>query len=157
MINSVVLTGRIVADPELRHTPSNVSGVSFTLAVGKRFRPQNGGSDADFIDCVAWRQQAEFISNYVRKGNLLCVKGSLSTRTYTAQDGSNRKAYEVVVDDVQNCTSSPRDGQQASAQQVPPPDPFADPGENSAGSGYAPYPGDKTTDKDPDFDPFADD
>ena len=149
-MNSVVLVGRIIADPELRTTASNLPVVSFTLAVDKRgANRQEGGQTADFINCVAWRANATNMANYVKKGNKLCVKGSISTRTYTAQDGNKRYVVEVVADEVEFMTLRARDDQ-ASGQQLPAPDPFAD----NAGSDYAPFEKQETKD---DFDPFAED
>ncbi|MBO4547948.1 MAG: single-stranded DNA-binding protein [Abditibacteriota bacterium] len=154
-MNNVVLTGRIVADPQLRKTQSDVSLVSFTLAVDRPYRQRSSeGQDTDFIDCVAWRNNAEYLANYVKKGNMLVLRGSISVRSYTTQDGTSRKAFEVVVDDVTNLTPRPRDGQSA-AQQVAPPDPFAD---SQDSSGYAPFSNDNTAfKKDPDYDPFKED
>ena len=149
-MNCVVLVGRITADPELRTTTSNLPVVSFTLAVDKRGAGrQENGQTADFINCVAWRSNATNMANYVKKGNKLCVKGSISTRTYTAQDGTNRHVVEVVADEVEFLTPRPKDDQ-ASGQQMPAPDPFAD----NAGSDYAPF---ENKEAKQDFDPFAED
>ena len=101
MINKVILVGRITKDPELRKTSSGISTVSFTLACNRRFSNSQGGQDADFINCVAWRQSADFMANYVRKGALLGVEGRIQTRSY--KDQSDRTVYvtEVVCDSVQ--------------------------------------------------------
>ena len=102
MINRVVLVGRITRDPELRKTNTGTSVVSFTLAVNRRFSSnQEGGQDADFISCVAWRQSADFMANYVKQGVLLGVEGRIQTRNY--KDQSDRTVYvtEVVCDSVQ--------------------------------------------------------
>lgn len=102
MINRVVLVGRITRDPELRKTNTGTSVVSFTLAVNRRFSSnQEGGQDADFISCVAWRQSADFMANYVKQGTLLGVEGRIQTRNY--KDQSDRTVYvtEVVCDSVQ--------------------------------------------------------
>ena len=102
MINRVVLVGRITRDPELRKTNIGISVVSFTLAVNRRFSSnQEGGQDADFISCVAWRQSADFMANYVKQGALLGVEGRIQTRNY--KDQSDRTVYvtEVVCDSVQ--------------------------------------------------------
>ena len=101
-LNKVVLCGRLCADPELKQTPSGVAVVSFTLAVNRRYSPKNdaqSGPQADFISLVAWRQTAEFIARYFRKGSSLCVTGSIQTRKWQDQNGQNRYATEVVVDD----------------------------------------------------------
>lgn len=102
MINKVILVGRIVRNPELRKTNTGTSVVSFTLAVNRRFSSnQEGGQDADFISCVAWRQSADFMANYVKQGALLGVEGRIQTRNY--KDQSDRTVYvtEVVCDSVQ--------------------------------------------------------
>lgn len=100
-LNKVILCGRLTADPELKTTPSGISVVSFTLAVNRRFRSNdnNNQPQADFISVVAWRQTAEFIARYFKKGSSLCVTGYIQTRKWTDQQGQNRYATEVVVDD----------------------------------------------------------
>ena len=110
MINNVVLAGRITKDPELRKTPQGVSVVSFTVACNRRFSNQEGGQQADFINCVAWRQTADFIANYVKQGALLGVEGRIQTRSY--KDQSDRTVYvtEVVAENVQ-ILAQKRDGQ----------------------------------------------
>lgn len=102
MINSVVLVGRITKDPELRYTPSNVATVSFSLAIDRAFQSSTGERQADFINCVAWRQSAEFLAKYVKKGYMVGVTGSIQTRNYQAQDGTTRYVTEVVCNSVQN-------------------------------------------------------
>ena len=101
MINKVVLVGRITKDPELRKTSTGISTVGFTLACNRRVANAQGGHDADFINCVAWRQSADFMANYVKKGALLGVEGRIQTRNY--KDQSDRTVYvtEVVCDSVQ--------------------------------------------------------
>ena len=102
-LNKVVLCGRLTADPELNQTQQNgIAVVSFTLAVNRRFTRGADGqsnSQADFISCVAWRQTAEFISRYFKKGSSLCVTGSIQTRTWNDNTGAKRYATEVVVDE----------------------------------------------------------
>jgi single-strand DNA-binding protein len=101
MINKAILVGRITRDPELRKTNTGLSTVSFTLACNRRFSNNQGGQDADFINCVAWRGAAEFMANYVKKGNQLGVEGRIQTRDY--KDQTDRKVYvtEVVCESVQ--------------------------------------------------------
>ena len=98
--NKVILGGRLTGDPELKTTQSGISVTSFSGAVNRRFA---GGADqqpqADFINVVAWRQQAEFVSRYFRKGSSICVVGSLQTRSWTDQNGQKRYATEVVADE----------------------------------------------------------
>ena len=101
-LNKVVLAGRLTSDPELKQTPNGVSVVSFSLAVNRRTGRNDQGDaqrQTDFINMVAWRQTAEFISKYFRKGSAICVTGSIQTRNWTDQQGQKRYATEVVVDD----------------------------------------------------------
>ena len=100
MINRVILVGRITKDPELKSTQSNVSFVNFTLAVNRQFADQSGERQADFIQCVVWRRQAENLNQYIRKGALLGIEGRIQTRTYEV-DGNTRYITEVVCDSVQ--------------------------------------------------------
>ena len=100
MINRVVLVGRITRDPELKATASGVSVVTFTLAVNRNFADQSGERQADFIQCVAWRYQAENLAKYIRKGALLGVEGRIQTRTYETDQGT-RYITEVQCDTVQ--------------------------------------------------------
>lgn len=97
-MNKVILMGRLARDPELRSTPNGVSVCTFALAVSRRFKNANGEYDADFINCVAWRQTAEFISKNFAKGRMLGVVGSLQTRSYE-KDGQKRYVTEVSVDE----------------------------------------------------------
>ena len=97
-LNKVVLAGRLTADVELKNTQSGISVCSFTLAVNRRFR-RDGEQNTDFINCQAWRNTAEFISKYFRKGSSLCVVGSIQTRSWTDNSGQKRYATEVVVDE----------------------------------------------------------
>ncbi len=100
MLNTAVLMGRLTADPELRHTPSDISVTSFTLAVDRSYVKSGGDRQADFIDIVAWRSTAEFVCKYFRKGQLVAVQGSIQTRTYQDKNGNNRKAFEIIADTV---------------------------------------------------------
>ncbi len=100
MINRTVLCGRITKDPELRKTQSGLSTVSFTLAVNRR-GAKDQQQQADFINCVAWRQTADYMANYVKKGALLGVEGRIQTRNYEDQTGKRVYVTEVVCDSVQ--------------------------------------------------------
>ena len=103
-MNSVCLLGRLTADPELRQTQSQIPVLSFTIAVDRAFQPKGQEQrQADFINLVAWRQTAEFISRYFHKGQRIAVQGSLQSRQYTDKDGNKRTAYEVVVDNAFFC------------------------------------------------------
>ena len=97
MFNLVVLTGRLTADPELKTTPNGISVTTFSIAVNRNYR---SGEDrqADFINIVAWRQTAEFITKYFKKGNLIGIEGSIQTRRYQDKNGNNRTAFELVAD-----------------------------------------------------------
>ena len=96
MLNKVIFMGRFTKDPELRSTPQSVSVCNFRLAVPRNYKT-NGTYESDFIDCVAWRNTAEFISKFFKKGNLVCVEGSLQSRSWE-QDGVKRYTLEVVVE-----------------------------------------------------------
>ena len=103
MFNLVVLTGRLTADPELKQTQSGIPVISATVAVNRRYvkqgEDQSQQQTADFINIVAWRQTAEFISRYFRKGSSICVTGSIQVRTWTDQQNQKRYSTEVVVDE----------------------------------------------------------
>ena len=99
-MNMVCLLGRLTADPELRHTQSQVPVTSFTLAVDRAYQPKGQERQADFINVVAWRQTAEFVTRYFHKGQRLALTGTLQSRRYVDKDGNNRTAYEVVADNV---------------------------------------------------------
>ena len=102
-LNKVVLCGRLTADPELKQTTSGIAVVSFTLAVNRRYQSKAAdgaqAQQADFISVVAWRQTAEFISRYFRKGSALCITGSIQTRSWQDQQGQKRYVTEVVADE----------------------------------------------------------
>ena len=110
MINCAVLMGRLVADPELRTTTSGISVTSFRIAVDRSFVRQGEERQADFIDIVAWRQTAEFVSRYFRKGSMIAVQGSIQTRSYEDKQGNKRTAVEVVADNVSFCGSKSESG-----------------------------------------------
>lgn len=97
--NKVILGGRLTADPELKTTQTGTAVTSFSIAVNRRFAKQGEQAQADFINCVAWRQQAEFITRFFRKGSSICVVGNLQTRTWTDQQGQKRYVTEVIVDE----------------------------------------------------------
>lgn len=100
-LNKIFLQGRLVADPELRHTQNNVAVATFRLAVDRDFKDRDTGErKADFINVVAWRQTGEFVSRYFSKGRMAIVEGKLQTRIYEDRDGSNRIATEVIADHI---------------------------------------------------------
>ncbi|MBO7172144.1 MAG: single-stranded DNA-binding protein [Bacteroidaceae bacterium] len=100
MLNHIVLMGRMVRDPELRRTGSGVAVTSFTLAVDRDFSGKDGEKQTDFIDCVAWRGGAEFVSKYFSKGRMAVVSGSLHKRNWVDKNGANRETAEVLVDNI---------------------------------------------------------
>ena len=98
-MNVICLLGRLNTDPELRRTQTDTSVTSFSVAVDRAFQPKDSEQrQADFINCVAWRQTAEFICRYFHKGQRIALQGSLQSRYYTDKDGNKRTAFEVVVD-----------------------------------------------------------
>lgn len=101
MINNTVLVGRMVRDAELRYTPNNQAVATFTLAVNRNFKSQNGEREADFINCVIWRQQAENLANWAKKGALIGITGRIQTRNYENQQGQRVYVTEVVADSFQ--------------------------------------------------------
>ena len=111
MLNHITIMGRLNQDPELRYTQSQTPVASFTLAVDRDFGGRDGGEkQTDFIDCVAWRQTAEFVSKYFQKGSMAVVSGRLQIRDWTDRDGGKRRSAEVVVDNIYFGESRRRDG-----------------------------------------------
>ena len=101
MLNHIVIMGRLTRDPDLRYTQSQLPVVSFTLAVDRDFSGKDGGEkQTDFIDCVAWRATAEFVSKYFAKGSMAAVSGRLQLRDWTDREGSKRRSAEVIVDNI---------------------------------------------------------
>ena len=121
MLNKVVLMGRLTKAPELRYTQSDIPVVSFTLAVDRGFK--SGDQQTDFINIVAWRGTAEFVSKWFSKGQLVAVSGRLQARTYKDRDGNNRAAVEVVADEcffAENKREKTEGTYDAPSQSVPP-------------------------------------
>ena len=100
MLNRIILMGRLIRDPELRHTQSGTTVAAFSLAVDRDFKSQSGEKETDFIDIVAWRSTAEFVSKYFSKGRMAVVEGHLQIRDWTDQNGNKRRSAEVVADNV---------------------------------------------------------
>ena len=100
MLNKIILMGRLTRDPELRRTGSGTAVTSFSLAVDRDFKSQSGEKETDFIDVVAWRTTAEFVSKYFSKGRMAVVEGRLQIRDWTDRDGGKRRSAEVVADNV---------------------------------------------------------
>lgn len=123
-MNKVELIGRLTKDPEIRTTANQVAFCNFTLAVDRSFKDSNGQRQADFINCVAWRQTATFIQKYFRKGNRLAVIGSIQTRSYEDKNGQKVFVTEVIADEVEFVESNNAQAP-APAQQAPEPEPQA--------------------------------
>lgn len=112
-MNKVIIMGRLTADPELRQTQSGIASCRFTVAVNRRFADRNTGErQADFISCTAWRQTAEFVSRYFKKGSMICVEGSLRTGSYTDRNHPDVTHYttDVFVDNVEFTGSKAESG-----------------------------------------------
>ena len=110
MLNHITIMGRLTRDPELRYTQSQTPVASFTLAVDRDYGGRDGGEkQTDFIDCVAWRQTAEFVSKYFQKGSMAVVSGRLQIRDWTDREGGKRRSAEVVVDNIYFGESRRRD------------------------------------------------
>ena len=118
--NKVILIGNMVADPELKQTQGGLSVSSFSIAVNRRFKSENGQQDCDFIPIVAWRQQAEFVCKYFKKGKPILVCGQLQTRTWTDNQGNKRYATEVVADEVSFVGNNESSTETKSQPQTPP-------------------------------------
>lgn len=118
MINNVVLVGRLTRDPELKYTPQNQAVGTFSLAVNRPFKNANGEREADFINCVIWRQQAENLSNFAKKGALIGITGRIQTRNYENQQGQKVYVTEVVADNFQMLESNKSQGQQDNKPQT---------------------------------------
>jgi single-stranded DNA-binding protein 4 len=121
MINNVVLIGRLTRDAELRYTPSNIAVATFNLAVNRNFKNDNGDREADFINVVMWRQQAENFANWVKKGNLVGITGRIKTRSYDNQQGQRVYVTEVVAESFQILEKKDNAANNASMEnQIPP-------------------------------------
>lgn len=116
MINNVVLVGRMTKDAELRYTPSNVAVATFTLAVNRNRKNENGEREADFINCVIWRQAAENLANWAKKGALIGIVGSIQTRNYENQQGQRVYVTEVIANQFQMLESRGQQSQGNSFQ-----------------------------------------
>ena len=100
-MNKAIIIGRLTRDPEMRTTGSGINSTSFTVAVSRNYANQNGERETDFINCVAWRKQAENIAKYCTKGTQVAVEGRIQTRSYDAQDGTKRYSTDVVAEEVE--------------------------------------------------------
>ena len=126
MLNHIVTMGRLVRDPELRHTQSGIPVTSFTIACDREYKDANGDKATDFLDIVAWRNTAEFVSKYFTKGRMAVIDGRLAIRFWLDQDGNKRRSAEIVANSVNFGDSRPQ------SQAAPAPAPV------QAGGGYEP-------------------
>ena len=110
MLNCAIIMGRLTADPELRTTGNGTSVTSFSVAVDRAYARQGEERQTDFINVVAWRQTAEFVTRYFRKGSMIAIQGSIQTRNYEDKNGNKRKAVELVADNVSFCGSKSESG-----------------------------------------------
>lgn len=117
MLNCAVIMGRLVADPELRKTPNDVSVTRFRVAVDRSFVRQGEERKTDFIDVVAWRQTADFVTRYFQKGSMIAVQGSIQTGSYE-KDGIKRNTFEIVADNVSFCGSKAETGNNSGAPRA---------------------------------------
>ena len=116
MLNHITIMGRMVKDPELRRTGSGVAVTSFTIACDRDFAPNGGEKETDFIECVAWRNTAEFVEKYLSKGRMAVVSGRLQIRSWTDKDNNKRKTAEIVADNVYFGDSKNDNGNQNTAR-----------------------------------------
>ena len=131
--NKVILVGNMTADPELKQTTGGVSVCSFSIAINRRFaKPDQGQQNVDFINVVAWRQQAEFVSRYFKKGNPILVCGQLQTRAWTDANGQKRSTTEVVADEVTFVAPAAGQNAPSAPQGAYTPDSYGAPAFNSA-------------------------
>lgn len=130
MINRVILVGRLTKDPELKYTQGGKAVCRFTLAVNRTFSNQQGEKEADFVLCVAWGKLAENIANYLRKGSLAGVDGSIQTSHYEGQDGKRKYVTEVIADSTQFLEPRSNRADQPSQQQQQPNNQYSPPNYN---------------------------
>lgn len=147
-LNKVILMGHMTADPELKQTTSGISVCSFSIGVNRRYsKADQGQQSVDFINIVTWRQQAEFVSRYFKKGSSIVICGSIQTRTWTDNNGQKRYATEVVADEVSfgaPANASQNSGERAQGQNYTPAA-YSTPSFNSTGSAdFEEIPGDES-------------
>ena len=119
MLNVAIIMGRLTADPELKSTGSGIAVCTFRVAVDRRFKGQNEERQADFINVVAWRQTAEFVSRYFRKGSMIAVQGSIQVRNYEDKNGNRREAVEIVAENVSFTGNKSESGGGYSREDIP--------------------------------------
>lgn len=119
MLNEIVLQGRLTRDPEMKATASGIKAATFTLACERDYKPLGGDRETDFFDVIAWRGTADFVQTYFRKGRMVVVKGRLQNRQWTVEDGSKRKATQIVADSVYFSDSVKENGNTSTAAEQP--------------------------------------
>ena len=117
-MNKIVLTGRLTANPECRYTANNTAVTSFTLAVDRNFKNEDGNKEADFINIVAWNKKAELINQYLKKGDKIGIIGRLQVRNYQNDKGENRRVTEVVLEEIEFLQSKPKEESKISEEKV---------------------------------------
>ena len=141
--NKVILIGNMTADPELKQTSAGTSVCSFSIAINRRFaKADQGQQNVDFINIVTWRQQAEFVQRYFKKGNPIFVCGQLQTRTWTDNQGQKRYATEVVADEVSFVAPAAQGAQPQDSGSTYTPDSYSSPAYNAGGSNFVEIPND---------------
>lgn len=114
MLNKQITMGRLTDNPELRYTPNGVAVTSFTIASPEDKKREDGTTPTDYVDCVAWRETAEFVCRYMQKGRLVVAEGRPKARKYTDKNGSNHKVVELQIDKIYFADSKPQNGSQSS-------------------------------------------
>lgn len=117
MLNQIQIMGRVTQAPEMKQTASGVSMCRFSVAVDRDFKGRDGSRETDFFDCVAWRNTAEFVSNYIGKGRMVVVAGAMQSRKWTDRNGNNRISWEVQANEVYFGDSKRESGQAAESEQ----------------------------------------
>lgn len=135
MLNCAIIMGRLTTDPELKTTPNGISVTSFTVAVDRNYQKPGQERQTDFINVVAWRQTAEFVTRYFRKGQMIAVQGSIQVRGYEDRNGNKRNAVEIVADTVSFCGSKAETG--AGGQSAGAPAPPAPVYQQNSGAGFS--------------------
>ncbi len=141
--NKVILIGNMTADPELKQTSAGTSVCSFSIAINRRFaKADQGQQNVDFINIVTWRQQAEFVQRYFKKGNPILVCGQLQTRTWNDNQGQKRYATEVVADEVSFVAPASQGAQPQASGAAYTPDSYSSPAFNAGGANFEEIPND---------------
>lgn len=139
MLNRIILMGRLTRDPELRRTQSGTAVASFTIAVDRDYKNQDGSRDTDFIDCVAWRGTGEMVAKYFTKGRMIAVEGRLQLRDWVDRDGGKRRSAEILVSSAYFADRRPGDRAPAHSDDDAPPAPAREFEETDAEDGELPF------------------